>query len=109
MTDPGLDGRVALVTGANQGIGAAIARALGAQGAAVFCTYLRLDPSDRADDPGTPSGYGPQRARDASDVVERIRADGAGRRPGRRTCRIGTPSRSSSTGRRPSSAPWRSS
>ncbi len=48
MIDPGIQGRVALVTGANQGIGAAIARALGEQGAAVFLTYLRLSP----DDPG---------------------------------------------------------
>ena len=48
MIDPGLHGRVALVTGANQGIGAATARALAAQGAAVLLTYLRLG----RDDPG---------------------------------------------------------
>jgi NAD(P)-dependent dehydrogenase (short-subunit alcohol dehydrogenase family) len=48
MIDPGLQGRVALVTGANQGIGAATARALAAQDAAVFLTYLRLGD----DDPG---------------------------------------------------------
>ena len=41
MIDPGLEGRVALVTGGNHGIGAAIARALDAQGARVFVTYLR--------------------------------------------------------------------
>ncbi len=48
MLDPGIQGRVALVTGANQGIGAAVARALADQRVAVFLTYLRLGP----DDPG---------------------------------------------------------
>jgi NAD(P)-dependent dehydrogenase (short-subunit alcohol dehydrogenase family) len=46
VIDPGLRGRVALVTGANQGIGAAAARALAARGAAVFVTALRLGPED---------------------------------------------------------------
>ncbi len=46
MIDTGLAGKAALVTGANPGIGAATARALAAQGAAVFIAYLRLDGGD---------------------------------------------------------------
>jgi 3-oxoacyl-[acyl-carrier protein] reductase len=35
--------RIAIVTGANHGIGAATAAALARSGVAVFATYLRLD------------------------------------------------------------------
>ena len=75
MIDPGLQGRVALITGANQGIGAAAARALAAQGAGVFITYLRLGPDDagvRAMQPTGLTAYAEARARTADAVVEGI-------------------------------------
>jgi 3-oxoacyl-[acyl-carrier protein] reductase len=64
---------VAIVTGANHGIGAATARALARRDCAVLCTYLRLDD---APDPGTPDAYRTHRARDAETVVTQIRTDG---------------------------------
>ena len=65
--------RVAIVTGANHGIGAATAAALARDGVAVLATYLRLD---EAPDPGIPAAYREQRAADGSALVRRIGAAG---------------------------------
>jgi 3-oxoacyl-[acyl-carrier protein] reductase len=66
-------GHTALVTGANHGIGAAIATALAAQGCAVLCTYLRVEDEP---DPGIPQAYRDRRAASGDDVVARITAGG---------------------------------
>ena len=64
-----LSGHVALVTGANHGIGAAPSLRLAECGASVVVTYLRLD--DELD-PGIPDGYRRSRAGDANHVVTAI-------------------------------------
>jgi 3-oxoacyl-[acyl-carrier protein] reductase len=68
--------RVALVTGANHGIGAATAKALAARGAAVLCAYFRNERQGGLDDPSLPPAYRATRMARADFVVESIRAAG---------------------------------
>ena len=67
---------VALVTGANHGIGAATAKALAAQGTAVLCTYFRNERQGGLADPSLPAAYRATRMARADFVVESIRAAG---------------------------------
>lgn len=64
-------GEVAVVTGANHGIGAAIARRLADAGAVVVLSYLAIE-----GDAGMPSTYRLPRAADPSTEVEAIRDAG---------------------------------
>ena len=70
------DSRVALVTGANHGIGAATAKALAAQGVAVLCAYFRNEHLGGLDDPALPAAYRATRMARAENVAESIRAAG---------------------------------
>ena len=68
-----LSGRVAIVTGANHGIGAATARRLGELGADVLVTFLRNTNPASGD---VPPEYTEQRAAGADDVVAALEAFG---------------------------------
>ncbi len=72
MIDTGLHNRIAIITGANHGIGAATAKALAAQGAGVLITYLKLSGASDA----IPDLYHAARATGATAVVEAIRVAG---------------------------------
>lgn len=69
-----LAGRVALVTGANHGIGAATAVALSRLGADIAVTYLRFAAADDA--PGCSSAYHHARLQSARTTAEAVRAGG---------------------------------
>jgi 3-oxoacyl-[acyl-carrier protein] reductase len=66
-------GHIAIVTGANHGIGAATAEVLARRGCAVLCTFLRVDDPV---DPGIPRAYRDNRARDAGAVIARVQEAG---------------------------------
>ncbi|MHB9032298.1 MAG: SDR family NAD(P)-dependent oxidoreductase [Anaerolineae bacterium] len=84
MIDPQLSGKIALVTGANHGIGSAIARALAEQGAAIFLTYYRPPPRFSAEELraarrkgiGSPQFYEAQQQQTCKSAIEYIRAQG---------------------------------
>jgi gluconate 5-dehydrogenase len=64
---------VAIVTGANHGIGAATARALARRGCAVVCAYFRvIDPAE----PGFPQAYRDSRKSNAGSVLGEIISSG---------------------------------
>jgi 3-oxoacyl-[acyl-carrier protein] reductase len=68
---PDLTGHVALVSGANHGIGAATARLLAHHGAAVLITYLRTEASSQY-----PERYRAGRRLDGEDVASNIIGEG---------------------------------
>ncbi len=73
MAQASMESHTAVITGANHGIGAATALALGQRGCAVLCAYLRIDaPAD----PGTPDAVRDRRRQDAGPVAAQIRAAG---------------------------------
>ncbi|GCE46590.1 3-oxoacyl-[acyl-carrier protein] reductase [Thermosporothrix hazakensis] len=85
MLQTGLQGKVALITGGNHGIGAATARALAAEGCHVLINYLRLPLQGitendylaqiQTETPGI-ALYNRKRRADAANVVQEIRTQG---------------------------------
>ena len=69
MIDTGIKGKVALVTGANHGIGAATAKALATQGAKVFISYWRPKVDEQS---STEEAYRTNRSKSAKKVVGEI-------------------------------------
>lgn len=76
MPDLPLEGRVAIVTGANHGIGAATAAELARLGAHIVVAYLAYAPADH--DPGRPAEYRTQREQGPEATVDAVRAAGRG-------------------------------
>ena len=85
MIDPKIKGKVAIVTGANHGIGAAIAAAFAEQGANVFVTYCRSsteaqgeidDEQARAADQPSRAYYYRMQTKSPDDALRRIRESG---------------------------------
>jgi 3-oxoacyl-[acyl-carrier protein] reductase len=74
MSHRPLDGRVAIVSGANHGIGAATAAELARLGADVAVTYLAYTPTDH--DPGRPAKYRAQREQGPELTVAAVKAAG---------------------------------